>query len=174
MSPLEWFLLIVAGVLAAVLLVTIIGSFVPRTLRWERAMTMPAAPEAVWRELHRSGSLPSAAAGTSENPRTATWTETTGRRPVDVRVAVSEPPRRLQLQRRRGRHERHWWLELTPADGGTVLTVIETASIDSRISRALARYGPNRMRDIDGYLQALRLRLRNAELETGPKKREVG
>jgi hypothetical protein len=137
----KWVLIVLGSLAALMLLMALIGAFLPRDHRATSTITLKQPVDSVWKALQEIG---------------------TGGFDVPIIVIESSPPRKLVTQidpKAKEPFGGTWTFELTPEAGGTRVTVTEAGWISNTVFRFLARFLFGYYASLDKYLKALSARL---------------
>ena len=160
-------IIVVAVLVCLILAVVLLGALVPKTHLASRTVVVHAPPDAVWnaittveaypqwRDLKASIAIP------PQSGRRA-WRETDRDGQQITMVVVEEvPPRRLvtRIADKNLGFGGTWTYELTPATGGTQLTIIEEGEIHSPMFRCIAHFVLGYHATMDDYLERLKKRV---------------
>ena len=161
MTWLLWILAVVAGLMAAVV---VIGFLLPRDHVATRSVRLPVPPDEVWTVLSdhaaetqwRSG-LRSVARAPDRDGR-AVWEEVDshGQRLL-LETLESEPPRRLvrRIVDTGLPFGGTWTIEVAPDAPGSIVTVTEAGVVTNPVFRFVSRFVMGHTATIDAYLKAL-------------------
>jgi uncharacterized protein YndB with AHSA1/START domain len=161
---LRWVLLVIGGLVGLVLLMTLIGVFLPKDHVAARTLTLPQTPEAVWQvitdfaqqpqwfsEVSRAERLP------DQNGR-ARWRETFGGdMEATLEVTEENPPQRLvrKLVGDDLPFGGQWEYEIKPLASGSQITVTERGFVNNPFFRFMSRFVFGHSATIEKYLQSL-------------------
>ena len=158
-------LVILGVVVGPVLVVLVVGALLPRDHVATSAVTMRQPPEVVWPVIRDQGALPSWWPEITGSERLAdrdgreVWRQTmrSGFEMVVVVTEVDEPTRLVtHIDSPPGApFGGDWIYRLSPADGGTRVSVTERGWIANPVFRFLARVVFSYHDTLDGYLEAL-------------------
>lgn len=159
----KWVLIVLGGVIGLVVLMALVGAFLPRDHRATSMITLRQAPDSVWqvvRDLGGAGAWWPEVKEVSRLPDRdgkETWRQKMRDFDAAFLVLESTAPVRLVTQIDGGKGAAFggtWTYELAAVDGGTRVTVTEAGWISNPIFRVMARlfgfYGT-----LDSYLKAL-------------------
>lgn len=159
----RWILGIVAVLVLFVLVVTIIGWFLPKSHVASASARYKAAPEAIWATLTNVDGFPQWRTEVTrvellpdENGQRG-WREHANHDVVTYRVVESDAPRRLVVRIADDNlpYGGTWTYELSPAGSGTRLTIAERGEIYNPIFRFVAHFVLGYTATMDGVLRAL-------------------
>ena len=158
-----WILRVAATVVAAVVALLAAGMLLPREHVAASAVSLRQPAESVWATVRDLGGAPrwwpevAAATRVTDPAGREVWRQEVGGFPMTLVVTESAAPLRLvtTIEAPPGAaFGGTWTYELTPADGGTRVTVTEAGWIANPFFRVMAHLG-GLHRTIDGYLTAL-------------------
>ncbi len=158
----KWTPIVFGPILAIVALAAIIGWMLPAEHSATRSLGLKQTPEAVWQAITDYPAMPSWRKGLTKIERLAdrdghaVWKETAGRWEVPLEDLDVEPPRRLvrKVADPDLPYGGAWTYLVTPADGGSRITITEEGFVKNPIFRLMARLG-NKREAIDNFLTAL-------------------
>jgi len=160
-------ILVVAVVVCLVLAILLVGALVPKTHIASRTVLVSAPPEAVWSAITTVEAYPqwrdlkASIAVPSRGGRRA-WRETDRHGQEMTLVVVEEVPHRRLVTRIADKNLGFggtWTYELTPAAGGTQLTIIEDGEIHNPMFRCVAHFVLGYHSTMDDYLERLKKRV---------------
>lgn len=160
----KWVLIAIGGVLGLVILIALIGAFVPREHRATSSVSLHQPPDSVWRVVRDLGGITAWWPEIKESARQPdqdgheVWRQKMSGFDVPLVVMESTPPRRLvtKIDARAGAaFGGTWTYELTGDSGGTRISVTEAGWIGNPIFRFLSRFVFGYYGSLDGYLKAL-------------------
>ena len=166
----KWILRVTVVVVAAVVALLSAGMLLPRDHVAASAVTLRQRPESVWAVVRDLGGVPrwwpevATAARVADPAGREVWRQEVGGFPMTFVVTDTAVPLRLvtAIEAPPGSaFGGTWSYELTPADGGTRVTVMEAGWIANPLFRVMAKLGGFH-RTIDGYLTALGARFGEA------------
>jgi hypothetical protein len=137
----KWVLIVLGALAALIVVMALIGAFLPRDHRATSTITLRQPVDSVWKALQEIG---------------------TGGIDVPIIVIESSPPRRMVTQidpKAKEPFGGTWTFELTPEAGSTRVTVTEAGWISNTIFRFLACFLFGYYLSLDKYLKALSARL---------------
>ncbi len=152
---------IVAGVL---LLIAIIGAFLPRYHKVSRAVEIKQTPDIIWHTItdyaHEPDWHPEIinVEKRDDHEGHEVWRETyKGNYAVTMETTEADPPRRLvrHIADDKGPFSGRWEYDLAPTDQGCRVTITEHGDIANPFFRCLARLFMNSATYLDMYLAAL-------------------
>jgi uncharacterized protein YndB with AHSA1/START domain len=161
----KWVVIVLGVLLAAVAIVFVVGSLLPRDHVAGSSIVVRQPRDSVWHAVRDLASLPSVWNELLTSQRT---TDTAGREVWEqkmkngftMRLIVTEdrPPERLEMTIDAPPDAPFggtWTYEVTPADGGTKLTVTERGYVNSPLFRFMSRFIFGHHATQDGYLKAM-------------------
>ena len=160
----KWVLLAVGGLVALVALMALVGAFLPREHRATSSVTLHQPPDSVWKAVRDLGGVTAwwpemkQAERLPDRDGREAWRQKTGGFDMALVVTESQGPRRLvtEIDAPQGAaFGGTWTYELTPADGGTRVSVTEGGWIANPIFRFLSRFVFGYHGTLDGYLKHL-------------------
>jgi uncharacterized protein YndB with AHSA1/START domain len=171
----KWLLvgLLVIAALAAIVVAA--GAMLPVEHAASREGVFPAAPEAIWRLITDVDGFPTwrpdvkRVTRLPEREGKAHWTEETTSGRITFAVERMESPRLLVVRIADPDlpFGGTWTYELTPAAGGTTLTLTEHGEIYNPLFRFMARFVFGYEATMASYVEALRKRTSSAEANHG-------
>lgn len=162
----KWLLIaavVVAGVVALVALVALIGSRLPKTHAATREAQLPAPPDAVWQAITEVEAFPAWRTDVSRVERLTdragkkTWVEHGGNGRITFTVDRAEPPRLLvsRIADPDLPFGGTWTYEIAPVPGGSTLRITENGEIYNPFFRFMARFVFGYEGTMAAYLAAL-------------------
>lgn len=163
----KWVLIIVGALLAAVVIIFVVGSLLPRDHVASSSIVVKQPRESVWRVVRDIGNLPTVwnevvssqrAADTSGGGREVWEQKTKGGWGMRFIVTEDTPPERLVMTIDAAPDAPFggtWTYELTQENGGTRLTVTERGYINNALFRFMSRFIFGYHTTQDGYLKAM-------------------
>lgn len=160
----KWVLIAIGGVLGLVILIALIGAFVPREHRATSTVTVHQPPDSVWKVVRDLGGVTAWWPEIKESARQPdqdgheVWRQKMSGFDVPLLVMESAPPRRLvtKIDASAGAaFGGTWTYELTGDSGSTRISVTEAGWIGNPIFRFLSRFVFGYHGSLDGYLKAL-------------------
>jgi hypothetical protein len=159
----KWILIGIAVVIVIGLVVTAVGAALPKAHVASRQARLNVAPEAVWKLITDVDDFPSWRRDVKRVERLpdrdgrALWAEETSSGRITLSVDRSEPPRLLVLRIADPElpFGGTWTYQLSPAAGGTLLTITENGEIYNPIFRFMARYVFGHEATLATYLDAI-------------------
>jgi Polyketide cyclase / dehydrase and lipid transport len=159
--------MIMALVVSLVAAIFVGGLATPRHHVVSRTLLLRASPEAVWELVRNVGDYAdwrdeiqsvTVAAHTDGELR---WTEVGRQRSVSYRATVDEPPHRFasQIADEDLGYAGEWQYDITPADGGTRITITETGQVGNPFFRFFGTHFIGFTAGIDTYLRDLSAQL---------------
>jgi uncharacterized protein YndB with AHSA1/START domain len=152
---------IVGGVL---LLLTIIGAFLPRYHQVSRSVEIKQTPEILWQTITDYAHVPDwhreivTVEKLPDRAGREVWRETyKGNYPITLETGATEPPRRLvrHIADEKGPFAGRWEFDLAPTAAGCRVTITEHGDIANPFFRFMARLFMNPATYLDMYLEAL-------------------
>ena len=160
----RWVLLAIGGLVGLILLMTLIGAFLPKDHVASRSLTLPQPPEAVWQvvtdfaqqpkwfsEVTRAERLP-------DQNGLARWRETFGGdMEATLEVIEEKPPQRI-VRKIVGADlpfGGQWEYEIKPLASGSQITVTERGFVNNPFFRFMSRFVFGYNATIEKYLQSL-------------------
>lgn len=160
----KWLLVAVVVLIALIVIMAVIGAFIPRDHVAGSSITLHQPPDTVWRVVRDQDSVPQwwpamrtsvHSVGPDGKDR---WEQTLSGNKMTFVIDADEPPRRLVT-----RIESHpgdsfggtWTFEIAPEAAGSRVAVTERGWIANPIFRFLARYVFGYYSTQEGYLTAL-------------------
>src|SRR5947209_2301304 len=143
-----WVLIGLGGVVAVLLLITLVGCCLPSGHRASRALTLKQPPEAVWQVISDFAAEPQWHQGIEKVERLAdkndhaVWRETfAGGYPMQLETLEATAPSRLlrQIADEKGPFTGRWEFDLTPLEQGSKLTITEVGEVRNPFFRFMAR-----------------------------------
>ena len=158
----RWLLIIVGSLVAIVVIVGVGGMLLPQNHVATRSATFRAPPERVWSFITDVGEFSSWRPDVKRvemlpaRDGRSVWKESGSNGDITYETVESTPPSRL-VTRIVGNEDfgGSWTHELTPADGGTRLTITENGEVYNPIFRFLSRFVFGHTSTMDDYLEAL-------------------
>lgn len=160
----RWVLLVIGGLIGLILLMTLIGVFLPKDHVAARSLTLPQPPEAVWQvvtdfaqqpkwfsEVTRSERLP------DQNGR-ARWREVFGGdMEATLEVIEEKPPQRIvrKIVNDDLPFSGQWEYDIKPLNTGCQITVTERGAVTNPFFRFMSRFVFGYTATIEKYLQSL-------------------
>lgn len=168
MTTLQWIVSVGAGLIAPILLVFLIGCFLPREHMAARSIVLKQSPQTVWEAITLFERIPSWWFGViaverlpdqGDHPVYKQTFQTSRRRQqsITIEVVEADPPRRMvtRIADVKGPFQGRWVYEITEADAGTKLTVAEHGKIANPFIRTMFRIMMSKTQFIDTYLICL-------------------
>ena len=158
---------VVGGLVALVLLLALVGVFLPRGHVATSSVRLTASPQAVWTVLADDAAMSTWAPGVTAVERLAdrdgrpAWKLVIGRHAMPLVVEIEDPPRRrVTRMLDDGLAFGGTWTWEIAADGaGSRVTVTEDGFVKNVVFRALARFAFGHHTTIETFLAALALRM---------------
>jgi len=159
-----WIVIVVAVLLGVPALVALVGSLLPKGHSAARRATFRQSPEALWRVLTDYAAMPSwrtdlrAIERLPDRDGHAVFQETDRHgQKLLLETIEAVPPRRLvgRIADPKLPFGGTWTYEITPAAGGTMLTITEDGEIYNPIYRFVARFIVGYTGTMAAYLKAL-------------------
>ena len=160
----RWVLIVLGSVVALVVLIALIGAFLPREHVATSTITLRQTPDSVWKVIRDFGAITTWWPDMKESARLPdqsgqeAWRQKVSGFDMPLVVMESSPPRRLVTKIDAGNKAVFggtWTYELTPNAGGTRISVTEAGWIRNPIFRFLSRFAFGYYGSLDGYLTAL-------------------
>lgn len=154
----KWSAIAIIVVLAALAAVTVIGAFLPREHRAQRAAEFHQQPDAMWAAITdfpaMAGWMPGVSAVVPAEPAPGPlprWTLRTTEGDMTIEVLEADAPHRLvtRIVEDELPFGGTWTYDISPVDGGSRLVITEDGWISNPLFRFFARYvfGVNRTMD---------------------------
>jgi uncharacterized protein YndB with AHSA1/START domain len=156
-------MLIVAGPIAIIVVIALIGLVLPQSHVASRTARIHQPPAAVWAAITNAADAPSWRTDVksvemrpSKDGRAA-WIEHGSNGAIPIAVVEAVPPSRLvtKIDATDLAFGGTWTYELAEDRGGTMITITERGEVYNPIFRALARFVFGHTATIDGYLNNL-------------------
>jgi Polyketide cyclase / dehydrase and lipid transport len=162
----KWVLIVIVALAVIVAVVAFVGSRLPVAHVASQSATLAAPPDAIWKAITDIDAFPSWRKGVKSVERLpdragkTAWAEHTSNGRIPLVVERSEPPRLLVLRIADPDlpFGGNWTYELTPAPGGTTLTITENGEVYNPIFRFMARFIFGYDGTMKEYLQSLEAR----------------
>ncbi|HET9402704.1 MAG TPA: SRPBCC family protein [Candidatus Acidoferrales bacterium] len=164
----KWLILIVAGLIAVVGLVALIGALLPQNHVATRAAKFRRSPQELWRAITNISDFPSWRPGVKSVERLPDreghmmWLERTSHDAIPYEAIESSPPDSGGKARLVGKiadpklpYGGTWTYEVTPAADGTELRITERGEVYNPIFRFISRFIMGHAMTINHYLAAL-------------------
>ncbi|MGH7519850.1 MAG: SRPBCC family protein [Gemmatimonadales bacterium] len=160
----KWVLIILGSVVGLVMLMALIGAFVPREHRATSTVTLHQPPDSVWKVVRDLGGITAWWPEIKESVRQPdqdgheVWRQKMSGFDVPLIVMESAPPRRLvtKIDASTGAaFGGTWTYELRANPGSTQISVTEAGWIGNPIFRFLSRFVFGYYGSLDGYVKAL-------------------
>jgi uncharacterized protein YndB with AHSA1/START domain len=156
-------LFVVAGIVALIGLMAVIGSLLPRQHVASRAGRFRQPPDTLWATLTDFAALPTWAPEMKKVHRLEdrnghpVWMHEGSSWSAPMEVVEFTPPRRfaLRIADEKLPFGGTWIYDIAPVDGGSVVTITEDGEIRNPLFRFLARFVFGYTSTMDGYLKAL-------------------
>lgn len=174
-------ILLVAGaavlvVVAAGLLASVVGIFLPRRHVVSRSVPLDASPDEVYRTIRDVGTAPAWRTGIDRveilepadgRPR---FRETARRDAVTYQIERDDPPRTFvtRIMNTDLGYSGAWTFDLVAAPSGSQLTITETGEVSNVLFRTISTLVIGHTRTIDAYLRDLDRHLRARRTTAGP------
>jgi len=160
----KWVLIVVAVLVLTAAIVWLIGSQLPQGHSASRRSNLPAAPEVVWEAITNIQAFPSWRPDVKQVMTLPDvegrrhWIEDTRAGQIPLVVEQSVPPRLLVLRIADPKlpFGGTWTYEITPAAGGSTLTITENGEVYNPVFRFMARF-------VFGYDGTMKTYLANLE-----------
>jgi uncharacterized protein YndB with AHSA1/START domain len=160
----QWILLIVGGVIALVLLLVVIGLFLPRSHRATSVLQIAKPPAEVWAVVRDLGRVPEfwpevkTSVRQPDRDGKEVWLQTMKNGfALPLVVEEDRPPARLVTRiamEGKAPFGGSWIYEIAESGGGTTVTVTEDGFVDNPIFRVMSKMMGYHS-TLDGYLKAL-------------------
>jgi uncharacterized protein YndB with AHSA1/START domain len=163
-AVLFWVLIVLGVLIGLIVLVAIIGSFLPRGHVVARGVTTSQPPETVWQAITDIPAVPTWNAMVKKVERMPdrngheVWRETyQGNFPLQLETVEAIEPRRLvrAIADEKGPFTGRWEFDITPLASGCKVTITERGEIGNPAARFFARLFMNPAMYLEKYLQAL-------------------
>lgn len=159
----RWALIIVGVLVAAVLLVIVVGSMLPVAHVATRSARFTQPPEAVWAAITDVAAYPSWRTDVTKvdslpaQDGHARWVEDAGGQRITYEVVESAAPRRLvvRIADRGLPFGGRWTYQITPADGGSELRITENGEVYNPLFRFMSRFIFGHGATMEQYLSGL-------------------
>ena len=165
MHPFFFYCLVGLGTLAGVVvLISVIGAFLPRTHQVSRSLPLKQTPETIWQVISDFPSEVSWHPGVLKVERMPdrngheVWRETyKGGYPIQLETIETVPPRRLvrSIADEQGPFSGRWEFDIAPVESGSRVTLIEYGEVGNPFFRFMARMFMNPAHSLELYLKAL-------------------
>lgn len=161
----KWVLIVLGGVVALVILVALIGAFLPRGHVASSRIRLRQPPDSVWAVIRDLGGTSAwwgdvkQATRLPDQDGRERWRQTMGNGfAMPVEITESRPPSRLVtriVSPPGAAFGGTWTYEIAPADGGSQVTVTEDGWVANPIFRFMSHVVFGVHGTMDGYLKAL-------------------
>ena len=165
----KWLILIVAGLIAIIGIIALIGALLPQNHIATRAAKFRRSPQELWQAITNIPDFPNWRPGLRSVERLpdrdghTMWLERTSHDAIPYEAIEFSPPDSVGKARMVGKiadlklpYGGTWTYELTPADGGgTDLRITERGEVYNPIFRFVSRFVMGHTKTIDDYLVAL-------------------
>ncbi len=159
----KWILIGLGLIVGLILLVVVIGMFIPKAHVASRKARFNQTPAIVFDAITDFQGQPGWRTGLAKVERlpdregNAVWRETSKRTgPLAMMVTTSDPPERLVMQIVDNKSfGGTWTYQITPTDGGCELTITEGGEIYNPIFRVFARFVFGYTATMETYLKQL-------------------
>jgi Polyketide cyclase / dehydrase and lipid transport len=166
----KWLLIVVVGLAVVAGVIAIIGTLLPRGHSASRSATFVVPPETVWQAITDVDAFPAWRAGVKsvrplpDREGRKAWVEETTSGAIPLVVERSEAPRLLVLRIADPDlpFGGTWTYQVTPAPGGSAMTITEDGEVYNPIFRFMARFVFGYEATMASYLSSLEKRLAKA------------
>lgn len=161
---LRWALVVIGGLIGLILLMTLIGVFLPQDHVATRSLTLPQPPEAVWQVVTDFAQQPKWFSEVTSSERLpdqngrARWREVYGGdMEATVEVIEAKPPQRIvrKIVNDDLPFGGQWEYDIKPVDTGSQITVTERGTVNNPFFRFMSRFVFGYTATIEKYLQSL-------------------
>jgi len=160
----QWILLIIGGLIALVLLLVVIGLFLPRSHRATSALQISKSPAEVWAAIRDLGRVPEfwpeikTAVRQPDRDGHEVWLQTMKNGfALPLVIEEDRPPTRLVTRiaiEGKAPFGGSWIYEVAESGGGTRVTLTEDGFVDNPLFRVISKLMGYHT-TLDGYLKAL-------------------
>lgn len=159
-----WILVVIGGLIGLVLLLTLIGAFLPKDHVASRTLALPQTSEAVWQVITDFAQQPKWFSGVTSSERLpdqngrARWREVFGGdMEATLEVIEEQPPQRIvrKIVSDELPFSGQWEYDIKPLATGCQLTVTERGSVTNPFFRFMSRFVFGYNATIEKYLQSL-------------------
>jgi uncharacterized protein YndB with AHSA1/START domain len=166
----KWVLVVLIALALAAAVVAVIGARLPKSHVASRQARLSASPEAVWRVLTDVEAFPSWRGDVKgvrrlpDRQGLACWVEEGKFGTMTLSIERADAPR-LLVTRVADADQQFggtWTYELTPAEGGSTLTITENGEVYNPLFRFMARFVFGHEATMTAYLKALDARISEA------------
>ena len=156
-------LFILVAVVALVVLIAVVGLFVPRHHVAARSARFSASADALWQTLTDFADMPAWAPEVMRVSRLPdqnghpVWLHAGRRWKAPMEVTEFVPPRRFttRIADPKLPFGGSWTYEIAATDGGSLVTITENGEIGNPVMRFLSRFVFGQTSTLDAYLRAL-------------------